>query len=206
MKNKILISFVSTLIITVSALAGNSKTSNMMDEFNPFDPNAEKILQEYDRIYQNETGKPAFELNNLFTVDVGPSCRQLQCNVYAQVVKSEQKLYLYVDGVLQNVWPVSTGASGHDTPLMNTAPNGRIYDSYSSSKYPGGDFDGLGNMPYAVFIQGGFAIHGTGRSNWPLLGTKASHGCVRLHPDNAKIFNRLVRSVGIQNTWVSVQD
>jgi hypothetical protein len=203
---KPLISFAIPFILALSVFAGNSQPINLMDEFNPFDPNAEKILQEYDRIYQNETGKSAFEINNLLTIDVLPHCQQLECNVYAQVVKSEQKLYLYINGVVQNVWAVSTGKEGHETPLMNTAPNGRIYDSYSSSAYPGGDYNGLGNMPYAVFIQGGFAVHGTGEPNWPFLGTKASHGCIRLHPDNAKIFNRLVRSVGVQNTWVSVQE
>jgi lipoprotein-anchoring transpeptidase ErfK/SrfK len=59
-------------------------------------------------------------------------------------------------------------------------------------------------MPYAVFIEGGFAIHGTMRSNWKYLGQRASHGCVRLHPDNAFIVNRLVRQYGVENTWIQV--
>jgi lipoprotein-anchoring transpeptidase ErfK/SrfK len=60
-------------------------------------------------------------------------------------------------------------------------------------------------MPYAVFIRGGYAIHGTGQSNWPNLGKTASHGCIRLHPDNAFIFNRFVRAVGVAQAWVSVE-
>ncbi|MFP5491413.1 MAG: L,D-transpeptidase family protein [Bacteriovoracia bacterium] len=44
------------------------------------------------------------------------------------------------------------------------------------------------------------------RGNWPKLGLKASHGCIRMHPDNGKIFNRLVRSVGISQTWITVRN
>jgi hypothetical protein len=54
--------------------------------------------------------------------------------------------------------------------------------------------------------RGGFAIHGTGRGNWRKLGNKASHGCIRVHPDNALIFNRLVRENGIKNVWITVQN
>jgi lipoprotein-anchoring transpeptidase ErfK/SrfK len=36
------------------------------------------------------------------------------------------------------------------------------------------------------------------------LGRPASHGCVRLHPDNARIFFSLVREVGQQNTLISI--
>lgn len=72
-------------------------------------------------------------------------------------------------------------------------------------RIPGGDYNGLGNMPYAVFIRGGYAIHGTVKSNWSKLGTPASKGCIRLHPDNGFIFNRLVRASGVALAWVSVE-
>ena len=36
------------------------------------------------------------------------------------------------------------------------------------------------------------------------LGRPASHGCVRLHPANAKIFYKLVKENGRENTLVSV--
>ncbi|HQX95541.1 MAG TPA: L,D-transpeptidase family protein, partial [Chitinophagaceae bacterium] len=51
-----------------------------------------------------------------------------------------------------------------------------------------------------------YAIHGTTTGNFAKLGTRASHGCIRLHPDNAKIFNALVKTVGLNNTWVSIKD
>ena len=43
-------------------------------------------------------------------------------------------------------------------------------------------------MPYSVFFHKDYAIHGT--NSIRRLGRPASHGCVRLHPANArKLFN-----------------
>lgn len=185
--------------------ADGMEANNLMDELNPFDPNIESILDLYDAEYEAQTGQPAhIEGLDLFN-RASKGCYRTSCAVYAKVVKSEQKMYLYVKGQLQGAWAVSTGVKGYTTPNFDTHPNGRIYDRYTSTRYPGGDYDNLGNMPYAVFIRGGFAIHGTGRGNWKKLGRTASHGCIRLHPDNAQVFNRLVRSHGIRNTWITVQ-
>ncbi|WP_374029461.1 L,D-transpeptidase [Bdellovibrio bacteriovorus] len=189
----------------VSAEVTNSVLveENAMDEINPFDENIEATLEQMDQAYQEETGLSPF-IESLLQ-PMGPGCFRESCTVWVQVSKSRQKLYLYVNGVHQQTWDVSTGAPGHGTPNFDTHPNGRIYDKYTSSKYPGGDYKGLGNMPYAVFISGGFAIHGTGTGNWKKLGTPASHGCIRVHPDNAYYFNRLVRQYGIYKTWITVQ-
>lgn len=180
---------------------------NLMDELNPFDPEIERILDLYDAEYEAATGQSAHLVDDI--LDFGwfnkSSCYRISCTVYARVVKSEQRMYLYYNGQLIGNWLVSTGTKGHGTPNFDTHPNGRIYDRYTSTRYPGGDYDNLGNMPYAVFIRGGFAIHGTGRGNWSKLGRVASHGCIRLHPDNAKTFNRLVRKHGIRNTWITVE-
>ncbi len=101
---------------------------------------------------------------------------------------------------------VSTGSTRRETPLFDMQPRGPIFQKYTSKKYPGGNYNGLGNMPYVVFIQNGYGLHGTTRGNIPRLGKKASHGCVRLHPDNAKILNELVRKAGLENTWVTVEE
>jgi hypothetical protein len=181
--------------------------TNMIEELDPFDPRVEDVLEQYDQDYQRETGLSPF-LQDTFNVDLfgegGGGCYQFSCDVFAYVNKDEQKLYLYLNGRLEATWPVSTGVSGHGTPDFDRHPNGRIYQAYSSTSYPGGDYMGLGNMPYAVFIQGGFAIHGTPQGNWKRLGSRASHGCIRIHPDNAKYFNQLVRSAGVSNTWITV--
>ena len=134
------------------------------------------------------------------------TCRQQQCTVWANIVKSKQKLYLYVHGELSDSFKVSTGDKNHETPLLDMRPSGPIFQKYTSKKYPGGNYNGLGNMPYVVFVKGGYGIHGTTQGNIPKLGKKASHGCIRIHPENAKIFNALVKEAGLQNTWITIQN
>lgn len=140
------------------------------------------------------------------TPPVELSCREKDCLLFAEIIKSSQTLYLYIDGEIQDSFKVSTGKGKYETPELNLRPSGPVFIKYTSRKFPGGNYQGLGNMPYAVFLRGGYAIHGTTPGNFPKLGTKASHGCIRLHPDNAKIFNELVKVIGLENTWVSVKD
>jgi hypothetical protein len=134
-------------------------------------------------------------------------CREEECLLYVEVIKSRQQLLLTLDGELVDSFKVSTGTAGkYETPEMSLHPRGPIFIKYTSKAYPGGNYQGLGNMPYAVFIRGGYAIHGTTPGNFSKLGTRASHGCIRLHPDNAKLFNELVKRVGLENTWVKIME
>jgi lipoprotein-anchoring transpeptidase ErfK/SrfK len=217
MKLKIaLFSLLATAVVGTSSLVKADEQSvntlspalvdedSAMDDFDPFDPNVEEQLNLIDQQYEAETGMSAHLPNQARYFGTG--CRRETCAVYAHVSKTRQLLSLYENGVLTGQFATSTGMSGHGTPNFDKHPDGRIYDKYMSKTYPGGDYNGLGNMPYAVFIKGGFAIHGTGKSNWPKLGRRASHGCIRVHPDNAYRFNRLVRQVGIANTWITVED
>jgi lipoprotein-anchoring transpeptidase ErfK/SrfK len=185
-----------------TAVVQSNEEDGALDELDPFAPNIDQQLKAIDAAYEQSTGQSAsIAQPNYFST----GCQREQCTIYARVEKSEQKLYLYINGVLQNTFDTSTGIPGRDTPDMDSHPDGRIYDRYTSTKFPGGDYNGLGNMPYAVFIKGGFAIHGTGKGNWKKLGHVASHGCIRIHPDNAYYFNRLVRQYGVANTWVTVE-
>lgn len=179
----------------------------LTEELDPFAPNIEEQLQELDAIY-SENPNSILDFNDIFNLETfnKKKCVRKDCPIWIQIVKSKQKLFLYRDGNHTDTWLVSTGVAGRGTPNMDLNPNGRIYDRYSSTKYPGGDYEGLGNMPYAVFLKGGFAIHGTPKSNWKKLGQTASHGCIRIHPDNAYTFNRIVRNYGIGNVWVTIQD
>ena len=133
-------------------------------------------------------------------------CQKEGCGVFAEVDKSDQVMYVYVSGELQYTFAISSGKSGHDTPDFNLRPSGPLYKKYTSTKYPDGDYQGLGNMPYAVFLRSGYAIHGTTPGRFKMLGTPASHGCIRLHPEDAKTFFDLVSSVGVKNTWVTVHE
>lgn len=201
----------SRFVILFAALAFSftsfAQSSTEIEEINPHDPNIEQVLEEFDQIYEEEMGVPATinqPFYGLFNLSTKNNCYRINCTVWAQIVKSSQTMYLYENGVHVYTWAVSTGVRG-STPNFDIHPNGRIYDRYTSTRYPGGNYRGLGNMPYAVFFKGGFAIHGTPEGNWKKLGTPASHGCIRLHPDNAYYFNRLVRQVGIRNVWITVQ-
>jgi len=56
-------------------------------------------------------------------------------------------------------------------------------------------------MPNSIFFTGqNHAIHGS--MYVKSLGRRASHGCVRLAPDNAAILYSLVQKAGMQNTTV----
>lgn len=173
------------------------------DDLDPRAANISEVLKALDEEFGGaETYLPEDPWGSLFNTK---KCYRQTCSVWAQISKSQQKMFLYLNGNVIHTWDVSSG-TGRRTPNFDMPPNGRIYNRYSSSKYPGGDYNGLGNMPYAVFFSGGYAIHGTPKSNWKKLGQKASHGCIRLHPDNAKIFNQLVRQYGIGDVWITVQE
>ena len=47
-------------------------------------------------------------------------------------------------------------------------------------------------MPWSIFFNEGYAIHGSYEIS--RLGRPASHGCIRLHPNNAKILFELVKA------------
>jgi lipoprotein-anchoring transpeptidase ErfK/SrfK len=133
-------------------------------------------------------------------------CIENKCGLYAHILKSKQLLFLYINGEVKDSFPVSTGIKKYTTPNMSLHPRGPIFTKYTSRKFPGGNYKRLGNMPYAVFVKGGYAIHGTTPGNFSKLGRVASHGCIRLHPDNARIFFELVKTFGLSNTWVKVTD
>jgi lipoprotein-anchoring transpeptidase ErfK/SrfK len=160
--------------------------------------NDKKIIKENIKVLDS------FLLRNSDTT--AGTCTRTECPLYAEIVKSNQKLYLYIDGDLKDSFKVSTGIKKYDTPEMDLRPAGPVLTKYTSRKFPGGNYQGLGNMPFAVFLKGGYAIHGTTQGNFAKLGTPASHGCIRLHPNNAKLFNELVKRVGLQNTWIRVVD
>lgn len=205
-------------LIAMSAQAKESQLPNPMDELDPFAADIEDQLSKMDEEYEAATGKSATLMSPLFDMQSllgnGADCYQRTCKIFLDVDKSTQRAQLFVDGVaVGSEWKVSTGIAGHTTPNFDRHPDVplRIYDKYSSSKYPGGSWNGFGNMPFAVFIKGGFAVHGTtGGDTWgniSKLGTKPlSHGCVRVHPLNAQKFNKLVRAAGAAQTWITIHD
>lgn len=94
-------------------------------------------------------------------------------------------------------WDVSTGRKGYSTPRGVYQPYHMVKMHYSR-KYDNAP------MPNSIFFHGGYAIHATDALN--KLGRPASHGCVRLHPQNAKWLYRIVSEYGKENTTIVVQD
>jgi len=109
---------------------------------------------------------------------------------------SRQTMSVTVDGVPQYSWRVSTARKGYHTPLGSFRPT-RMAAVYYSKKYDNSP------MPHSVFFVGGYAIHGTEYVR--ALGKPASHGCVRLHPENAAQLYSLVEEYGAGNTLIRIQ-
>ena len=115
--------------------------------------------------------------------------------VLARVSISEQVVRIYHEGRHLYTWPVSTAKKGKITPPGSFTPEFLSRD-HKSSLYGGAP------MPFAVFYRGNYAIHGTNQIK--KLGQPASNGCVRLHPDNARILFRMVRAEGMKQTRVVI--
>lgn len=114
--------------------------------------------------------------------------------VFITVDKSEQQMY--VDTPVESfVWKVSTGRKGYNTPVGDYKPYLTKTIHYSR-KYDNAP------MPNSIFFHGGYAIHAT--YDVKRLGQPASHGCVRLSPQNAKWLYRLVQDYGKDNTYIRI--
>jgi lipoprotein-anchoring transpeptidase ErfK/SrfK len=93
-------------------------------------------------------------------------------------------------------WKISSARGGYRTPTGIYTPHYTARMHYSKQYH-------FSPMPYSVFFNEGVAVHGT--NDLRNLGRPASHGCVRSHPKNAKIFYDLVQKHGKQLTRVTVR-
>jgi L,D-transpeptidase catalytic domain len=110
------------------------------------------------------------------------------------ISKVSQKMTVKVDGDTEYVWPVSTGAARYETPSGNFRPFRMEKDHFSK------EWDDA-PMPHSIFFtERGHAIHGSFHTK--SLGRRASHGCVRLAPENAATLFALVGDAGMSNTRV----
>jgi lipoprotein-anchoring transpeptidase ErfK/SrfK len=146
------------------------------------------------------TDDPAAGENNESPETPGTSAEQPaipeepKASILVNIDKSSQEMTVFVDGVEKYSWPVSTGQSGYSTPsgTYTASSMNKIWYSKQWDNAP---------MPHAVFFtKQGHAIHGT--LEVKRLGKPASHGCVRLSPENAATLFALVEESGLQNTQV----
>jgi hypothetical protein len=173
------------------------------EEFDPSSPDAEELLEQFTAAYEEHTGETAW-LDVVNFKNPG-RCVDRGCGLFLDVNKATQRAVLYLNGNYEAEYKVSTARPGKITPNFRGRFDGRVFNKYSSTRYPGGDWNGLGNMPYAMFYNGPYAVHGTPEKNWQYLGTPASAGCVRVHPNNARVINMNLRAVGVQNSWIQIR-
>lgn len=115
-----------------------------------------------------------------------PMSVDARAEILVRIDKSSQRMSVYVNGEHRYTWPVSTGVGG--TPSGSFRPQ-------SLSRHHRSTLYGGAPMPYSIFYSGNFAIHGTTQIS--RLGTRASHGCIRLHPSNAAVlFSMVQRNMG----------
>ena len=109
---------------------------------------------------------------------------------------SDQRMKVYKNGLLRHSWKISTARRGYRTPTGTYKPT-RMHKMWHSRKY------NMSPMPHSIFFHGGYAVHGTNEIK--SLGRPASHGCVRLHPDNARTLFRMVEQVGRANARIRIR-
>jgi hypothetical protein len=129
----------------------------------------------------------AFALGSLSTV--------AHADVVARISLSSQQMVVYVDGEARYDWAVSTARRGYRTPVGSFRPT-RMNRMWYSRKYDNAP------MPNSVFFLGGYAVHGTPHIR--SLGQPASHGCVRLHPENARTLYNLIADSGMGHARIVI--
>jgi lipoprotein-anchoring transpeptidase ErfK/SrfK len=115
--------------------------------------------------------------------------------VVAKINLSTQRMSVYVDGEPRYNWPVSTARAGYRTPTGTFKPTALVR-YHRSTIYNGSP------MPHSIFFLRGYAIHGSYEVK--SLGHPASHGCVRLHPENAAKLYSLVQRYGPGKTRIKI--
>jgi len=115
-------------------------------------------------------------------------------NIVINIDKTKQQMTVFLDGVESYNWPVSTGKAGYSTPsgTFTAMSMNEVWYSKEWDNAP---------MPHAIFfMKDGHAIHGSYEVK--NLGKPASHGCVRISPQNATTLYDLVAKTGLKNTQV----
>ncbi len=123
------------------------------------------------------------------------AAQPVDAEILVQVERSSQTMEVSVDGMQRYSWRISTARRGYITPPGTYHPQSMAARWFSRKYYNS-------PMPHAIFFHGGYAIHGTYEISQ--LGGPASHGCVRLDPDNAATLFELVKQEGMHATTIVV--
>jgi hypothetical protein len=135
-------------------------------------------------------------LNNTLLVHKNPAVEENTSCISAKICLSRQSMEIFKGDKQIYKWKISTAKKGYVTPIGQYTP-------YLLERMHYSKLYGNAPMPHSVFFNGNFAIHGTDAIH--RLGKKASHGCVRLHPTNAKTFYTLISKYGKKNTTIDIE-
>jgi lipoprotein-anchoring transpeptidase ErfK/SrfK len=116
-------------------------------------------------------------------------------SIVAKVDISSQTMTVLQHGRVKYRWRVSTARAGKVTPTGQWTAKW-LSKNHRSSRYNGAP------MPYSIFYNGNFAVHGTNQVS--RLGRPASAGCVRLDVKNAATLYSLTQRVGLKNVRIVV--
>ncbi|MBX3019502.1 MAG: L,D-transpeptidase [Bdellovibrionaceae bacterium] len=187
--------FLLSLAIVLGTFTAHAQTEVALDDMmSPAEIGAE-VQAQYPEFF-------AETFENLTWFAAGPRI-EIKINKAA----AAQVMYVYIDGQHTYTWPVSTGREKSENP-----PSGRKY--FSST--PTGTWTPYGmtylhrsrlwdaDMPRAIWLTGGIAIHAAMPSYEKMLGRRASGGCIRLSMRNADLLYSLVQQYGRKNTRVTV--
>lgn len=104
----------------------------------------------------------------------------------------KQFLLAREDGRIRYVFAVSAAASGHSTPTGYFGVIKQLW-RHMSATYPS---SGENNMDHVTYFKPMYGFHSTTFGAYSVLGTRASHGCVRLARPQARAIFSLVRANG----------
>jgi len=123
---------------------------------------------------------------------------------------SERKLYVKRDGEVLKSYDVAIGAKAHPTPTGNFSVRKLVWNPGwvpprerwargKSAKAPGHPANPM-KMVKIFFSEPDYYIHGTGAVE--TLGTAASHGCLRMDPDEAgEVALMVMENGGVARDW-----
>ena len=125
-----------------------------------------------------------------------PPLKRPEPTLFADIDLTHQRMTVRdAAGHAYGPWKISSARGGYVTPTGTYTVDWTSRMHYSKQYH-------WSPMPYSVFFHRGVAVHGTNAVGH--LGHPASHGCVRVHPRDAKTFYNLVEKHGNKLTQVVV--
>jgi len=182
------------LLVGTKSLASTPQLDDLMT---PDEISAEiGITEPTDLSPQVEPFSPA-QIYDTYGVDI-----YSEFPVVIVVSKGSQTATVYHNGNRVNHFLISTGREKYERAksgrwYTTTTPTGWFSPKRYVRRYYSGTWDAL--MEYAIFFNGGIALHATTPDHYKELGHRASGGCVRMHKTNAIWFWNLSLSEGRAN-------